>query len=168
MARPTFRGGVFIRAADMAHVAARADMRSDQRETGRVMIKNRLPIRGGVARLASRGEARQFVIGIIRIRIILLVAIQTCGGCPLKLSIHMTLLTVCRDMRTGQRKLCARVVEESRSPPRRSMALCAIMRQLRRFVVGRITRVIIRLMARPTIGRSPGKLSADMTLLTTC
>jgi hypothetical protein len=115
----------------IVHVALRASrrrMRAEQRKARFVVIESRwLPGVGGVAARASLRKIRRDVIRIRRVLKIALMAGETIFRRTGEAIVHVTLIACDGEMRAGEWKLRAVVIEVRRQPGVNRMARQAIM-----------------------------------------
>lgn len=124
----------------------------------------RLPNTGGVAACASMRKIRCSVIGIDRALKIGLMARETIRRCAGELVVHVTLRTHHGEMRAGERKARAIVVEIGGPPAIEGVAHLAIARKIAGDVI-RICRFLkIGLMARPAIFRRSREFVVEVAL----
>jgi hypothetical protein len=77
----------------------------------------------------------------------------------------MALLAIGGNVRTRQREVSRGMIEQTGHPCARAVALIAVVRNLRGFMVRLCGGRVIALVTRPTIRWRPGKLTSDVTLL---
>jgi hypothetical protein len=116
---------------DVALAASHRNVRALQWKSRRVVIERRwLPHAGGVAARASMRKICRRMIGIRRALKIGLMARETIRRCAGELIVRVALRTHHREMRAGERKLRAVVVEVRRLPGIERVAYLAIMRKI--------------------------------------
>ena len=140
-------------AIHMTGLAGLCSMRALQRELRRSVIKRRgLPSDIGMTLRAIVRELRRRVIGLKRGVEIRRVALPAIGVLQLVVAVHMAGLAGLGRMRALQRKLRRCVIKRRGLPSDIGMALRAIVRKLRRSVIGLHNPVEIRRVALPAIG----------------
>ena len=104
------------------------------------------------------------VIWVLRAVKVWLVAGKTLHRGPGKLPIHVTGRATRFNVCTGQRELRLIVIKRGGSPGNCCMTARTVVVNLRRFMIGIVRALIIRLVAGETRRWCPGVLSADMAL----
>jgi len=129
------------------------------------MVKaGRRPCRGGVANLALLRKPCSLVVGIGRVVVVGKVTGHARRAQPRIVPVHMACLTTDLEMRSGQRKRGARVVERRSRPTRGAVADGAILRETRCRVVGIRGFLIIRQVTGSAVARRAGVTAVGVAL----
>lgn len=140
-ARP---GGELVIVVDMTLRALQRRVRTGKRKTSGCVVERGIgPVRGAMARLTGRGEARGSVGRIIRGAVVVLVASDASriGAGQRIVALDVALLTLQRGMKAGQWEAGSGVIEGAAAPGGRIVTVLAACRKTCR-KVWRIVRVV--------------------------
>ena len=147
----------------MALRAAHAEVRARQRKPSSIMIESSTtPTTGIMAQRAIMTVSQLLVVGIGGSFVIGLMTRPAIRGGTVVHAVHMALRATGVDMRAGEREIRAAVIKARRRPAVGRVTYGAVVI----IIPGDMIRIghafVIRLMTRPAIRRSAGKLSVDM------
>jgi hypothetical protein len=144
-----------------------AGVRARQRKGRYGVIVGGGPIGCSMTGLAGVRKSSQRVIGIQCSGVVGLMTQRAFGRSAAAIPAGMTLLTIDRIVCASEREIRGRMIECCRLPDGGRVAPRAIVRQIRRAVIGILSCAVNGLVARVAVGRQILILSVDVALLTT-